>query len=372
MDHASPPATAPVDAAAGRDQPPATLTAAQLESLARELDAIRARVMADLGERDRRYIRRVVAASRGAGVAGRALLFAGWLPPAWLAGTGLLALSWILENMEVGHNVMHGQYDFLDEPALQGKTYEWDFPMPSEHWRHTHNDIHHVFTNVVGKDRDVGFGFLRVSADQPWQSWHRHQLFWALVLGLAFDLGVAVHDLELEFPREQRRADYEEAKREVLRKIARVAGRDYLLFPVLAGPSFLPVLLGNLSASAIRNLWSFAVIFCGHFPEGVTMFDESALAGESRGAWYVRQMQGSANITGGRLLHLLTGNLSHQIEHHLYPDMPAHRYGEIAGEVRAVCQRHGVPYHAGTLRQQVGAVVRRLVRFAKPPAGAPA
>ena len=83
-----------------------------------------------------------------------------------------------------------------------------------------------------------------------------------------------------------------------------------------------------------RNLWAFTIIFCGHFPDGVAQFTEDEADGESRGHWYLRQLLGSANLTGGRLFHLLTGNLSHQIEHHLFPDLPAHRYAEIAPEVR--------------------------------------
>ena len=73
------------------------------------------------------------------------------------------------------------------------------------------------------------------------------------------------------------------------------------------------------------------MIMCGHFPEGVETFEQEALdEDETRGEWYLRQMLGSADISGGPLLHLMTGNLSHQIEHHLYPDLPSNRYAEIA------------------------------------------
>src|SRR3954471_19541643 len=95
-----------------------TLTDEQFEALGAELDALRERMLADLGERDATYIRRVIKAQRALEVGGRAPLMAAVLPPAWLAGTAMLSLSKILDNMEIGHNVMHGQYDWMQDPAL--------------------------------------------------------------------------------------------------------------------------------------------------------------------------------------------------------------------------------------------------------------
>ena len=139
-----------------------TLTESQVDELGRELDAIRARVVADLGTEDRDYIYKVVKAQRGLEVAGRAALFLGFLPPFWLAGTAALSLSKILDNMEIGHNVMHGQYDWMRDPALNSKMFEWDTVCPSDQWRHSHNYMHHTFTNILGKDRDIGYGVLRM------------------------------------------------------------------------------------------------------------------------------------------------------------------------------------------------------------------
>ena len=97
-------------------------------------------------------------------------------------------------------------------------------------------------------------------------------------------------------------------------------------------------LYGTLTANAVRNVWAHAVIFCGHFPEGTDTFTEEMVEGETRGDWYVRQMIGSANISGSKFMHLMTGNLSHQIEHHLFPDIPSNRYAEVAPKVREICR----------------------------------
>jgi fatty acid desaturase len=116
----------------------------------------------------------------------------------------------------------------------------------------------------------------------------------------------------------------------------------------------------------MRNLWSFTIIFCGHFPDGTQEFSEEETKDETRGQWYHRQLLGSANLEGGKLFHILSGNLSHQIEHHLYPDLPANRYAEISVAVRDICERYGLPYNSGPLGRQFGSVVRKICRLALP------
>ena len=140
-----------------------------------------------------------------------------------------------------------------------------------------------------------------------------------------------------------------------------------MLFPALTGPA-VPrrPLAGNATANLVRNVWAFTIIFCGHFPDGVATFTEEETEDETRGQWYFRQLLGSANITGGKLFHIMTGNLSHQIEHHLFPDLPGPPLPEIAAEVREICERYGLPYNTGPLGKQFGSVVRKIVNLALP------
>ncbi len=344
------------------------LTEEQVEALGRELDELRNRTTADLGERDVEYIQRMIKAQRGLELTGRGLLFVGFLPPAWLGGVTALSLSKILDNMEIGHNVMHGQYDWTRDPVLDSKRFEWDTACPGDHWRHSHNYMHHTHTNVLGKDRDIGYGVLRMSEDQPWRPRDLGNPVYATLLALLFQWGVAVHDLEVERIEagEIKLSDKREMAAAIWRKGRRQVLKDYVVFPLLAGPAAPFVLSGNLTANLVRNLWSFTIIFCGHFPEGVEEFSEEEVEDETRGAWYLRQMLGSANLTGSRLFHVLSGNLSHQIEHHLFPDIPAHRYAELATEVREICERYGLPYNTGPLRKQFGSVVKKIARLALP------
>src|ERR1700730_949664 len=89
------------------ESPLARLTPEQIEELGREFDAIHDEVYADLGDRDSRYIRRTIKLHRQLVLAARAMLMGSHRKPLWLAGTAALSLAKILENMEIGHNVMH-------------------------------------------------------------------------------------------------------------------------------------------------------------------------------------------------------------------------------------------------------------------------
>jgi len=349
------------------------LTAAELERFGTELDAVRARTVATLGQRDADYIRAVVKAVRYTGVAGRGLLFLGAfvhsvLVPAWIAGVLLLALSKILENMELGHNVMHGQYDWMRDPHLDGRTYEWDIVGTSDNWRKTHNFKHHTYTNVRGMDDDIGYGLLRIFPEQRWKPFYLAQPIVAVVFAILFEWGIAIQDLRLGRWWYGKTSNSQMLKqfRPVGRKMARQVLKDYVLFPLLAGPFFLPVLLGNVVANVLRNLWTYTIIFCGHFTADVETFPKDSVAGESRGHWYLRQLRGSSNLTGGRLMNLMSGNLSHQIEHHFFPDVPANRYAAMAVEVREICSRYGQHYNTGSLPKQFGQVIWRILRHSWP------
>ena len=345
-----------------------SLTREELDAFGVEIETLHRRIVADLGQADADYIRAVRDAVRWTELGGRLLLLAGFLPPAWVLGTLVLGLSKILENMELGHNVMHGQYDWMHDPEFDSRTYDWDNACAASAWRHSHNYLHHVFTNVVGRDRDVGYGFLRLFPEQPWHPFHLVQAPVALGLALGFEWGVALHDLELDRVARGTTdlALFRTALLPVLRKASRQILKDYVVYPALAGPSFLPVAAGNLGANVIRNVWSFAIIFCGHFTEDVETFPESVLDGETRGGWYLRQLRGSSNLDGGPLFHVLSGNLSHQIEHHLFPDVPANRYAELAPEVRRIAAKYGQHYNTGSFATQLWSVARRIVRYTLP------
>jgi linoleoyl-CoA desaturase len=166
----------------------------------------------------------------------------------------------------------------------------------------------------------------------------------------------------------------QKSKEQILEELKGIAGKarkqivkDYLAFPALSGRrGFKSTVTANFTANIIRNVWSHSIIFCGHFPDQTYTFSEDEVRDESKGAWYVRQLLGAANIDGSPLFHVISGNLGYQVEHHLFPDMPSSRYGEIAPRVRQICKQYGLPYNTGPFSKQLGSVHRTILRLAFP------
>jgi linoleoyl-CoA desaturase len=362
---------------AGREDPPSFeqdasplshLTPEQVEQLGREFDAIHDEVYADLGGRDARYIRSVITLHRRLVLAARALLIGSRSRPLWLLGTSALSLAKILENMEIGHNVMHGQWDWMNDPDINSRNWDWDTASPADAWRHSHNYEHHTYANIRGKDRDLGYEIMRIDPHQRWHPIYIAQPIYNLVLMGFFEWGVAMHDLNFDAIRsgEKTKSTALAELKAIGVKARRQIVKDYIAFPLLSGRAFKSTLAANFTANIVRNVWAHSIIFCGHFPDQTYTFSEEVLAEETRGGWYVRQLLGSANIDGRPLFHLLSGNLSFQVEHHLFPDVPSSRYAEIAPRVRDICRRYGLPYNTGPFHKQLGTVHRTILRLAFP------
>ncbi len=401
------------------------LTPEQVEELGRLFDELHEQVRSDLGDRDAKYIRSIIAMQRRLALFGRFELIASrWRIP-WALGAATLGVAKILENMEIGHNVLHGQWDWMNDPVINSRAWDWDTASTAEAWRHSHNYIHHTFTNILGKDRDLGYEIMRIDPAQSWNPVYLLQPFYNVLLAMLFEWGVALHDLDLTAIRagEKDLAAVRKDLKGIAGKAWTQIRKDYLAWPMISGLVMLGVeaglvamearsesgtqrrvsqlkrasrklgrqssrsrselvkqlvqrrafsepfrrtLTANVVANIIRNVWAYAIIFCGHFPDQTYTFTEEEVKDESRGGWYVRQLVGAANIDGGPFFHVMSGNLGYQVEHHLYPDMPSSRYGEIAPQVRQICQRYGLPYNSGPFHQQLGMVQRTILRLALP------
>ncbi len=398
--------------------PLAALTPEQIEELGREFDAMHDEIYADLGERDRRYITSMIEMHRRLAVLGRVELLASRFWPLWILGTATTSLAKILENMEIGHNVMHGQWDWMNDPQIHSSTWDWDTASTAEAWKHSHNYIHHTYTNIRGKDKDLGYEIMRIDPNQRWHPVYLLQPLYNVLLMAFFEWGVALHDLDLEAVRAG-----EKSHKQVLKELKGISGKardqvvkDYIAWPLISGlaaagvaaataafrgrntrrgpfsrlrsrrsrslaqragevgrfalqrggGTFRSTAKANFTANIVRNLWAHAIIFCGHFPDQTYTFSQEEVEDESRGAWYVRQLVGAANIEGGPLFHVISGNLGYQVEHHLFPDMPSTRYAEIAPRVKEICERYGLPYNSGPFFQQWGMVNRTIARLALP------
>ncbi|GAA5064180.1 fatty acid desaturase family protein [Nocardia callitridis] len=344
----------------------AHLSADDIAALGAELDAVHRDISDSLGTRDAAYIRHTIQFQRLLDAAARLVIGVGRGKTSLTVGTVALATAKSIENMEIGHNVCHGQWDWMNDPEIHSATWEWDMVGVSSQWKHAHNYRHHVYTNVLGMDDDIGFGVMRVTRDQRWRPSHLLQPVQNLLLAATFEWGIAFHDLYADRERIADRVEKMTMAKALVRKTLRQVSKDYLVTPLLSGHRWRRTLSANAAANIVRNVWAYAVIFCGHFPDGAEKFTPEALAGETRAEWYLRQMLGTANFDAGRLMAFASGNLCYQIEHHLFPDLPSNRYAEIAVRVRALCDKYDLPYTTGPLLRQYLLTMRTIHKLALP------
>ncbi|MEJ5928403.1 fatty acid desaturase [Corynebacterium sp. H128] len=344
------------------------LTDEDIEEIGRRFDAIKKEVEDSLGEDDVKYIKNLIKFQRGTELTGRALLLLSHKKPFFWAGASLLSLAKILENMEIGHNVIHGQWDWMNDPVIHSATWEWDMNCPSAQWAHTHNHVHHTYTNILGMDHDVGYGVLRVTRDRKWTPMHAFQPVTNAILASLFQWAIAFYDVELGRYFSGRQT-WEETKPKFWETVGKVRNqviKDYVLYPALTGPNFLHTAKANMLANLVRNWWSYAVIFCGHFPDETETFTKAQWENETKGEWYLRQMLGSANFRGGKILTIMSGNLNYQIEHHLYPNMPSNRLAAVGKQVEAIAREFDLPYNTDSFPVQFSKVQRTLLKLTLP------
>jgi NADPH-dependent stearoyl-CoA 9-desaturase len=343
------------------------LTEAEIEALGHELDAIRSDIEESLGARDAAYIRCTIRFQRTLDVAARLVIGCSRSRVGWVVGTAALAFAKSVENMEIGHNVGHGQWDWMNDPEIHSTTWEWDMVGVSSQWRYSHNYRHHVFSNVVGVDDDLGFGVIRMTRDEPWRPEHLLQPLRNLLLASIFEWGIGLHGIHSERDRvAPDEAKIVEERKAFATKIARQSLKDYVLVPALSRSRWRRTLAANAAANVLRNFWAYAVIFCGHFPDGAEKFTADVLENETKGEWYLRQMLGAANFTAGPLMAFASGNLCYQIEHHLFPDLPSNRLAQIAVRVRELCDKYDLPYTSSSLARQYLLVLRTIHKLALP------
>jgi linoleoyl-CoA desaturase len=237
------------------ESPLAHLSEEEIEALGREFEAIHDEVFESLGDRDRKYIVGMIELHRRLAVLGRALLITSRFRPVWALGMSALSAAKILENMEIGHNVLHGQWDWMNDPQIHSSTWDWDTASTAEAWKHSHNYIHHTYTNIRGKDRDLGYEVMRIDPHQKWRPVYLAQPFYNVLLAFLFEWGVAVHDLDFDAIRSG-----EKPKEQVLKELKGIAGKartqivkDYVSWPLVSALAAGGVSLAAESLRATRG-----------------------------------------------------------------------------------------------------------------------
>ena len=346
-----------------------------------DIDALKARIEADFGAEDVAHVKRVAATSRGLEVLGRLLIH--FSPEPISFGLGVLALGVHkqLHGSEIGHAVLHGAYDRLPgAERFRSKGYWWETPIDEQSWHEGHNIAHHQYTNVAGRDPDCRYGTIRLNDKVAHRDENRRQWLHPLFIWPTFSFNMAMHfsgmidlyvrkDGQWDVITDRSKETVRKVHLRALRKAVPYYAKEYVLFPLLAGPMFWKVALGNWLAERVRSIYSAATIFCGHVGEQTAAYEPDTRAG-SRAQWYAMQVEAARNFEVSRPLSILCGALDLQIEHHLFPRWPPNRLREVAPEVRAICERHGVRYQSDTWGRTLLSVFRRLRQLSRPTAEA--
>ena len=348
----------------------------RLRAFGREIDAIKKRVEGEMGDEDVRYVKRLRFVSRAVG---RVLIHVSFEPLGFGAGVLSLWLHKQLEATEIGHTALHGAYDKLPEAQrFHSERFSWATPIDEESWRYGHNGRHHGATNVAGRDADIHFGPVRLTERTPYHPRQRFQLpFTLLVLFPNFGFLMNLHftglnDLYfdngqpggLDFLPDRSKQSRRLAWKRALRKFVPYYAKEYVLFPLLAGPFFWKVMLGNWLAETLRDIYSAATIFCGHVGEHVKSYPHGHKA-KGRGEWYAMQAEATNNYEVSWPVSVLCGGLDRQIEHHMFPKLPPQRLRQVAPEVRAACEKYGVQYHSASWGRVLADALRWIRRLSK-------
>jgi linoleoyl-CoA desaturase len=356
----------------------ATPSPATYRSLGAELDALKARVQAQLGAEDLAHVERIQRISTAAEIVGRVLLHVSLDPLTWSAGVAALWLHKQLEATELGHTALHGAYDKLPgAERWKSEGFAWDVPIDEESWRAGHNHKHHGNTNVAGRDPDIHFGPIRLTEQTPHTEAHGRQAWWLLFVVPTFGFGMNLHftgvadvladnglSTKLDVLPDRKPETVRAAWKRALRKYVPYYAKNFGFYPALAGPLWWKVLAGNLAAETLRDIYSAATIYCGHVGEDVASWPEGTRP-SSRGEWYAMQIEATNNYEVSLPVSILCGGLDRQIEHHLFPQLPPPRLRQIAPEVKAIAQRHGITYKTDTWGRTIKkalAHIRRLSR----------
>ena len=377
-----------LDSATGSGEPaPAMLQArtareydepdlARLHAFRDALDDLHDRVRAQLGAEDIAHIEEITAWSKRLEIVGRSLILVGIDPVTYGAGVVALWAHKQLETAEMAHNILHGTYDRIPGgEKFAWKAFDSQLPVDVDGWRRCHNVLHHGFTNVVGRDPDARFGASRLNEQVERRWYHRFQLAevgfnWLNLLGNLNLQVCGLVDFYMRRPgdedvlRDRRPATIAKAHVRAAKAAAPYVLREYVVYPALAGPLFWKVLFGNWLSSVMRNVFSGAAIYSSHVGEEIADYPRDTRAGD-RASWYLMQLSTTQNFDVPRIVSILVGGLDRQIEHHLFPLVPPNRLREITGEVRALCEKYGMPYRTASWGKTLRGVVKRAVQLGR-------
>lgn len=351
------------------------------EAFARDLDKIRADAVASIGPEDLAHLRKLERWGRACELAGYATA---WIAPNPVSAA-LISLGSTARWTIVTHHVSHGGMDRVPDAPLRytsrgfakgsRRLLDWFDWMHPDAWHYEHNVLHHYHTNEAADPDLVELNFESMhEGDKPmalrWLAAGFYAFTWKIsyyapntwqVLRRAEREKAAGRPVSVDgIANPEPLHEAFDVRTEEGRSFFKACVLPYgatrfvglpLLFAPLGPLAVFNVWANSIGAELLGNLHTFLVITPNHAGDDMYRFDRKVT---DRAEFYVRQVLGSVNFsTGGDLRDFLHGFLNYQIEHHLWPDLPPRVYQRIQPEVKAVCERHGVPYVQEPLLQRV-------------------
>jgi fatty acid desaturase len=335
------------------------------EQLAKDINAIQAELERKTDMSDFAHLKKIESW-------GKICSFLGYAT-AWIAPNPISAYLISQGNFTrwttVAHHVLHRGYDKIEGiPAhytskgfAKGwrRCIDWMDWMYPQAWDKEHNDIHHYHLGEAMDPDQVEFNMEKLR-NSPIPRWGRYILLALMAMSwkMIYYAPSTLNELRA-IEAKKTGATRDDFSRTDLWNPLKASGRDlwmHCLLPyslmrfVLLPALFLPfgaiaatnVLINSFFAEILTNLHSFLVIGPNHAGEDVMMFEDKA---KGKGEFYLRQIVGSVNYpTGTNTVDFLHGWLNYQIEHHLWPDMTASQYQKAQPLVKAVCEKHNLPY----------------------------
>jgi fatty acid desaturase len=350
---------------------------------AAELGALRSQLIAEIGESDLRHLQRIAWLARTLALSGLLLAAAFWHPLTIALATLMLSAANVARWTMVAHHVMHRGYDRVPSvPACYHSKHfalgwrrflDWLDWMHPKAWAHEHNYLHHMHTGEWD-DPDL-------VEHHSWllrRPWMPRPIKWLLIVMLMLTWKLIYYapntmllwqqkrqgnsgighgqQSRLLYPGERLLLPHSKAGLEFyLRCVLPYLGLRFGVLPLLFLPfgeaAWLGVLVALVMAELLANLHSFLIIVPNHTGADVYRYLSPARA---RDDFYLRQLMGTVNYRSRNgLSDFLMGYLNYQIEHHLWPDLPMLKYRQAAPQVRALCQKYGVPYLEQSLWRRI-------------------
>lgn len=364
---------------------PVMLSPQQKKAFAAEISALYRETKAKVGQQDLDHIEKVDRFSKALEKKGRELINQGKGFSSWKSGIVMLVSHYTIEFSELGHNILHGQYDHLENAGrFHSSKWTWNNTMDEKDWALMHNTVHHPFTNIKEKDHDLGYFAFRVNGAQKWR-WY--SIFQPFALGW-----ILLNDAHYYAMYTSMSADVARNERLTRKGITNPLGRiwrevkhSYISMPLQHGWRALRVGSANLLARSIANAYLGLILASSHMTEESEVFEE--VEHETEADYYLRQAAATVNFHNDKpfpkkyldqmnalkdetldtsFADIFYGAINYHLEHHYYPDLPPNRLRELAPQVKAICEKYGVPYRMEGFGQASKNVVTTILKHTLP------